>query len=544
MLRSTHPRTTFEISAYVHFIGVVFGFLRADRLQRFGQTEDFLLMIELLTNSEMAEADRLTIGSGTSGLALMENAGRAVVEAVAAECPPGRTVAVVAGPGNNGGDGFVAARLLNARGYVVRVLLVGEKAKLKGDAGEAATRWDGPLDSASADGLSGMDLVVDALFGAGLDRPVAGLAHTMIDAINRSGIPVVAVDLPSGVNGTSGAIMGVAVRAANTVTFFRRKPGHLLLPGRLLSGLVSVVDIGINSDVLTAIRPQTFVNRPPLWGRGFPIPRLEDHKYTRGHAIVLSGGASSTGAVRLAARAALRIGAGLVTIASPKEALLTNAIASLAVMVHAVDGPQELSTFLSDRRRNAVVMGPGMGVGVGTRDMVLAALGGERAAVLDADALTSFSDQPGDLFGAIKGSDRRGTVLTPHEGEFARLFRTADEPSTLSKLERARQAARRAGAIVVLKGADTVIAGPDGRAAINDNAPPWLATAGSGDVLAGFIGGLLAQGMPAFEAAAAGVWLHGAAGNVVGRGLISEDLPEALPRIYRDLVAEFAKQSW
>lgn len=501
-------------------------------------------MIELLTNSEMAEADRLTIASGTPGLALMENAGRAVAEAAAAECPPGREVAVVAGPGNNGGDGFVAARLLNALGYVVRVLFVGEKAKLKGDAAEAATRWDGPLDMASADGLSGVDLVVDALFGAGLDRPVAGLAHTMIDAINRSGIPVVAVDLPSGVNGTSGAIMGVAVRATKTVTFFRRKLGHLLLPGRLLSGLVSVVDIGINSDVLTAIRPQTFVNRPPLWGKVFPVRRLEDHKYTRGHAIVLSGGASSTGAARLAARAALRIGAGLVTIASPKEALLTNAIASLAVMVHAVDGPRELSTFLSDRRRNAVVMGPGMGVGVGTRDMVLAALGGERAAVLDADALTSFSDQPADLFSAIKGSDRRGTVLTPHEGEFARLFRMADEPSTRSKLERARQAASRAGAIIVLKGADTVIAAPDGRAAINDNAPPWLATAGSGDVLAGFIGGLLAQGMPAFEAAAAGVWLHGMAGNIVGQGLISEDLPEALPRIYRDLVAELAKQAW
>ncbi|MGD0438107.1 MAG: NAD(P)H-hydrate dehydratase [Bryobacteraceae bacterium] len=494
--------------------------------------------MELLSNSEMSEADRLTIAGGTAGLVLMENAGHAVANAAANAWPSRRKIAVVAGPGNNGGDGFVAARLLKAGGCDVRLLLVGDRSKLKGDAAEAARLWDGDFEVASAEALAGADVIIDALFGAGLDRPVAGPARTMIEAINRSGVPVLAVDLPSGVNGTSGAIMGEAVKAARTVTFFRRKPGHLLLPGRALCGPVVVADIGIKSDVLAAIRPQTFVNGLPLWRGAFPAPHLEDHKYSRGHAVVVSGSVSSTGAARLAARAALRMGAGLVTIASPQDALAVNASASLAVMVRPVDGAQELSNFLMDRRRNAVVIGPGAGVGAQTREMVLVALAGERAVVLDADALTSFSDQPDVLFGAMRGRDR-GTVLTPHEGEFVRLFHGGGEPSQVaSKLERARHAAQRAGAVVVLKGADTVIAAPDGRAAINDNAPPWLATAGSGDVLAGFIAGLLAQAMPSFEAAAAAVWLHGRAGDIVGRGLISEDLPEALPRIYRNLAAE------
>jgi len=498
-------------------------------------------MIALLTNREMAEADRLTIADGTPGTALMDNAGRAVADAVASGWPAGSAVAVVAGSGNNGGDGFVAARLLAARGYRVRVLLVGERDKLKGDAAAAASRWEGRLEAADATALAGADVVIDALFGAGLDRPVTGIALAMIEAMNQSGIPVVAVDLPSGVNGTSGAIMGDAVRAQTTITFFRRKPGHVLLPGRLHCGAVTVADIGIHAKVLAAIAPQTFVNAVPLWGSAFPVPRLSQHKYNRGHAIVVSGGASSTGAARLAARGALRAGAGLVTLASPQAALLTNAIASLAVMVRAVDGPQQLTTFLADRRCNAVVMGPGLGVGAETRALVLAALAGERGVVIDADALTSFAEQPTILFEAIRTRLPAETVLTPHEGEFARLFPAVRDQSTASKLDQARRAATLAGAMVVLKGADTVIAAPDGRAAINDNAPAWLATAGSGDVLAGITGGLLAQGMPAFEAAAAAVWLHGEAGTQAGPGLISEDLPEALPGIYRALFGDLGR---
>ncbi len=300
-----------------------------------------------------------------------------------------------------------------------------------------------------------------------------------------------------------------------------------------------VVDIGIPESVLERVRPRTFANAPALWGGAFPIPRLEGHKYSRGHAVVVSGDISSTGAARLAARGALRAGAGLVTLASPRAALAVNATANLAVMVRAADGPDELRQLLEDRRLNAVALGPGLGVGANTRALVEVALDGERAVVLDADALTSFADEPSALFAAIAARPGRPVVLTPHQGEFSRLFKNLSQPfENGSKLVAARAAAQAFGAVVLLKGPDTVVAAPDGRAAINENAPPWLATAGSGDVLAGIIAGLLAQHMPAFEAACAGAWLHGEAGNEVGPGLISEDLPEALPAIYRRLFAE------
>jgi len=491
-------------------------------------------MIELVTPAEMAEADRLTIAAGTPGRTLMEHAGRAVAEAVAARHPPGARVVVVAGPGNNGGDGFVAARILAGRGYPVRLLLLGDVARLKGDAAQAAQDWTGPVTEAEPAALSGAEVVIDALFGAGLDRPVTGRAAAMIAAINGSSARVVTVDLPSGVNGATGAVMGGAVEAAETVTFFRRKPGHLLLPGRLHCGRISVADIGIRDDVLDRVRPKAFGAAPALWRHLLPVPRVDGHKYARGHAVVVSGGLSHTGAARLAARGALRAGAGLVTIASPREALAVNAAASLAVMVRPVDGPEELEKFLADRRLNAVVLGPGGGVGQGMRDLVRVALAGQRAVVLDADALTSFADCPDVLAQAIQARAGAATVLTPHEGEFARLF-NGQFVDPNSKLERARAAAREMGAVVLLKGPDTVVAAPDGPAAIADNAPPWLATAGSGDVLAGMVAGLLAQGMPAFEATVAAVWLHGEAAAAVGPGLISEDLPEALPSIYARL---------
>jgi ADP-dependent NAD(P)H-hydrate dehydratase / NAD(P)H-hydrate epimerase len=496
-------------------------------------------MIELLTPDEMAECDRLTIAGGTPGITLMEKAGRAVADAVVRH-PLGTRIVVVAGPGNNGGDGFIAARVLAERGYPVRMMLMGEVAALRGDAAEAARRWARPIEPAKPEALAGAGVIVDALFGAGLNRPVQGEVRAIIEAMNASGAPVVAVDLPSGINGASGAVMGCAVTAGESVTFFRRKPGHVLLPGRVHAGAVRIADIGIPDSVLENVRPQTFANGPALWGRAFPIPRLAGHKYSRGHAVVVSGDLSFTGAARLAARGTLRAGAGLVTIASPRAALPVNAAASLAVMVRAADGPDELRTLLADRRLNAVVLGPGLGVGAGTRALVEAALDGERAVVLDADALTSFAEEPGALFAAI-ASKTRPVVLTPHEGEFSRLFNTAAQQSgETSKLALAKLAANASGAIVLLKGPDTVIAEPDGRAAINENAPAWLATAGSGDVLAGIIAGLLAQHMPAFEAACAGAWLHGEAGNEVGPGLISEDLPDVLPSIYRRLFEQLS----
>jgi hydroxyethylthiazole kinase-like uncharacterized protein yjeF len=492
-------------------------------------------MIELLTPDEMAACDQLAIAGGVPGLALMEKAGRAVADAVARH-PLGTRVLVVAGPGNNGGDGFVAARVLAERGYPVRVMLLGEVAALKGDAAQAAGAWGRAIEPAAAQDASG-GVIVDALFGAGLNREVTGEARALIEAMNASGAPIIAVDLPSGINGASGAVMGAAVRAAESITFFRRKPGHLLLPGRMHCGKVRVVDIGIPPGVLETVRPNTRANGPNLWHALFPRPRLDGHKFARGHAVVVSGELSFTGAARLTARGALRAGAGLVTLASPRNALLVNAAASLAVMVRPVDGAVELTALLADKRLNAVALGPGAGIGEGTRAMVAAALGGERAVVLDADALTSFADDPPALF-AVIGKHLAPVVLTPHQGEFGRLFnKVTHGVAAASKIDIARAAAKASNAVVLLKGPDTVVAAPDGRAAINDNAPPWLATAGSGDVLAGIITGLLAQGMPAFEAACAGAWLHGEAGHEVGPGLIAEDLSEALPAVYRRLFA-------
>ena len=494
-------------------------------------------MIELLATAEMAQADRLAIASGISGIELMENAGRAVADVT--DRMQRQRVTVVAGPGNNGGDGFIAARHLSERGHKVRLCFVGEPKKLKGAAALAAKRWDGTVEEASPAALADCDIIVDALFGAGLDRDVEGLPRAMIGAMNAGGAPIVAVDLPSGVNGTSGAIMGAAVNATRTVTFFRRKTGHLLLPGRLNCGTVEVSDIGIPDSVLGSIKPQTFANAPQLWGGMFPKPRSQGHKYSRGHAVVVSGGPSTTGAARLAARGALRAGAGLVTIASPREALAINAAASLAVMVRPVDGSAELAEFLADKRRNAVVLGPGGGVGAAMREAVLTALRSQAAVVLDADALTSFAEEPDVLFSAISGRTGRPVVMTPHDGEFSRIFSDINKKTNSnSKLEKTRLAADNSGAVVVYKGADTVVAAQNGHATIADNGPPSLATAGSGDVLAGMIAGLMAQGMPAFEAANAAVWLHGEAATEFGAGLIAEDLPDMLPRVYRRLFAD------
>jgi len=495
-------------------------------------------MIELLSNTEMQEADRLSIAGGVAGLTLMENAGKAVAQAVSARQRPGGRVVVLAGPGNNGGDGFVAARLLAERGYGVKIVLAGALDKLTGDAAAAAKAWDQGIAPANPEALAGADIVIDALFGAGLDRPVSGLAQAMIEAVNAQAAPVIAVDLPSGINGTTGAVMGTAIEAQQTVTFFRKKAGHVLMPGRAYCGDVLVAPIGIHDTVLARIGPRTFENLPALWRDRFPMPRAQGHKYDRGHAVVVSGPSWSTGAARLAARGALRAGAGLVTIASPREALAVNAAANLAIMVRPVDGAAELARFLGDPRLNALAIGPGLGVSEATCELVLAALAGERAVVLDADAMTSFAQSPRRLAAAVKNRGEKTTILTPHEGEFSRYFHALDVNTKAgSKLDRARLAAGLIGAVVVLKGADTVVAAPDGRASIATNAPAFLATAGAGDVLTGITAGLVAQGMAPFEAASAAVWLHGEAACAFGIGLIAEDLPEQLPSVYRGLMS-------
>jgi ADP-dependent NAD(P)H-hydrate dehydratase / NAD(P)H-hydrate epimerase len=473
---------------------------------------------EVFTNREMARADALAVKSGTPSLTLMENAGSAVADAIAARYAPCK-VAVLCGPGNNGGDGFVAARHLAAHGFEV---LVGAGSGHKGDAAAMAAKWQGARAPLVPQALKGAALIVDAMFGAGLSRPLEGGYLKLVEAVNRAPVPVIAVDVPSGVDGDTGEVRGAAIRAALTVTFFRLKLAHLLLPGRALCGEVQVADIGIPESASAGIR--LFENSPALWAADFRWPQADAHKYARGHAVVVSGPAHATGAARLAARGALRIGAGLTSVAAEGGAVAINAAHLTAIMVKPFDGAKGLKQLLSDRRLNAVVMGPGLGVGAKTRSLVKAVLASGAAAVLDADALTSFRDDPKSLFAQIK----HPAVLTPHEGEFERVFprilKTAE-----SKVEAARTAAARSNAVVLLKGSDTVVASPDGRAAINANAPASLATAGAGDVLAGFIGGLLAQGMAAFEAAAAAAWLHGDAAGRFGPGLIAEDLPEILP---------------
>ena len=473
---------------------------------------------EILTTAQMAKADAFAVARGTPSLTLMENAGRAVAQAIVARFKP-CAVTVLCGPGNNGGDGFVVARLLDEEGFTVRLA---HDAEPKGDAAAMSALWKGTRVALTPAALDGARLVVDALFGAGLSRPLEGAAAQVVEALND--LPVVAIDMPSGVSGDGGqALGGVYVTAALTVTFFRKKPGHLLLPGRALCGEIVLADIGIPG---AAADTQLFENTPALWA--YPHPKATFHKYDRGHAVVVSGGATATGAARLAARGALRVGAGLVTVASPPDALAVNAAHLTAIMLKPFEGAAGLAELLADKRLNAVVVGPGLGVGGETRAMVDAVLKSGAAVALDADALTSYyyRDDPEALFNRLH--DR--CVLTPHTGEFERLF-----PGLLDeapdKVAAVRTAAARAGAVVLLKGGDTVIATPDGKCAINANAPPTLATAGAGDVLAGFIAGLLAQKLTAFEAATCGAWLHGAAADRFGPGLIAEDLPEILPEI-------------
>jgi hydroxyethylthiazole kinase-like uncharacterized protein yjeF len=489
---------------------------------------------EIITVAQMYAADRFAAEHGVPTLALMENAGRAVADVVLRRKPTPCPAVVLCGPGNNGGDGFVVARLLKARGWPVTVALLGARDALKGDAAANAERWDGETVPLSPAVLSGADVVVDALYGAGLSRPLEGVARETVMALNDHPAQVVAIDVPSGLHGDLGrAYDGLCVAADATVTFFRKKPAHVLMPGRIACGQVTLSQIGIPDAAIEAIKPSLFVNGKRLWGRAYPKPDPLAHKYAHGHAVVVSGPAHATGAARLAARGALRIGAGLVSVASPRVSVDVNAKHLTAIMVKPFDGAEGLAQLLADKRYNAVAIGPGVGIGEATRSMVYAVIDSGRATVLDADALTSFAGETEALFGSALAK----SVLTPHEGEFERLFPGLLKSSS-NRVEAAREAAKIAGCVVLLKGPDTVVAAPDGRVSINANAPPYLATAGSGDVLAGFILGLLAQHMEPFLAASAAVWMHGLAATQFGPGLIAEDLPEQVPAILRRLYEE------
>lgn len=479
--------------------------------------------LALLTCTEMAAADAAAIAAGTTGSALMEAAGKAVARATV-ERYRRQPVVVLCGPGNNGGDGFVVARHLQAEAWPVKLALIGDAGALRGDAARVARQWKGAVSTASPGLLDGRPLVIDAMFGAGLSRPIDGAALGLIERMNRESLSVVAVDVPSGLHGDTGKIMGIAPRAEMTVTFFRAKPGHHSLAGLRHCGDLRIADIGIAASVLDAIGPTLWRNEPALWVDALRRVDPGDHKYARGHLTIL-GGASATGAARLAALAGRRAGAGLVTIASPQATAGIYRAAEPGNLIVEADDGASFAKLLADERRNAFLIGPGSGVNERTRDAVLVALAARRAVVLDADVATVFADDRQRLFSTIGGM----VLLTPHEGEFRRLF--PELSSELGKVDRVRKAASLCGATILLKGPDTVIAAPDGRAVINVHAPPSLATAGSGDVLAGISAGLMTRGLSPLAAGAAAAWLHGECAYAFGKpGLIAEDLVERLPQ--------------
>ncbi len=470
----------------------------------------------------MGAADRGAVAAGIAGVELMDRAGLAVARAVMEGFEP-QPVSIYCGPGNNGGDGFVAARYLAEAGWPVSLFALRDREAYSGDAAHHAALWSGPVQPAEAADPAAAGLVVDALFGAGLDRPIKGLAADLLSGWGRAGARVVAVDVPSGLDGDSGQVVGEAFcPAALTVTFCRLKPGHLLQPGRSHCGLVLLADIGIPEAVVAAQKSQSYENGPALWAGALRWRGPESHKYTAG-SLMIRGGAEMTGAARLAARAGLRVGSGLVTLAVPRSSFPIYALSAAAVILAPVETPEDWERALQERRTTALLLGPGNGADAATRRAALAALESGKACLLDADAISVFAGEAE----VIARARRAELVVTPHEGEFARLFPELKGP----RVERARAAAKALGGVVVLKGSDSLIAAPDGRLAINANAPPGLAIAGAGDVLSGLASGLLAQGLPAFEAAAAAVWLHGAAAGDAVAGLIADDLPDRLPAI-------------
>jgi hydroxyethylthiazole kinase-like uncharacterized protein yjeF len=477
---------------------------------------------DILTVNEMAAADQAAIAAGTPGFTLMQRAGGAAAAAIRERWTP-RPVVVLCGPGSNGGDGFVAARALAEAGWPVTVALEGDIGALRGDAAQAAGAWKGAVQRLAPTSLSGAELVVDAVFGAGLSKPLSAVVAETLRLAEAGAAPIVAVDLPSGLSGDLARPLGYAPRCDMTMTFHAKKLAHVLEPGRSLCGDVRVADIGV-----TSLPSQLFENDPTVWGARIPWPTTASHKHARGRLIVISGELWSTGAARLSARAGLRIGAGLVTLLSPPDALLVNAAHLEAIMLRPFDTDIELEAAAN--QADAAVIGPAAGVNEATVSNLFALARTGAAIVIDADALTAFRDDPEELFAVLDRDD----VLTPHPGEFERVFPGLLKSSP-QRVAAARVAASRAHAVVLLKGPDTVIAAPDGRCAVNMNGTPWLATAGSGDVLAGFIGGLIAQGMDSFDAACAGVWIHAEAAGLFGPGLISEDLPGLAPAVLRRL---------
>ncbi|NTF32217.1 NAD(P)H-hydrate dehydratase [Rhizobium skierniewicense] len=484
----------------------------------------FSVQHALFDPATMAHIDASAEASGISLSSLMDRAGQAVAASVLTHYPQALRYVALCGTGNNGGDGFVAARALEASGAEVVPYVFGDVCRLKGAARQAFDAMGIASEPLGSYVPRSGDVVIDAIFGAGLSRDVPVEVAAVIDDVETASIPVIAVDLPSGLCGRRGVPLGRSFRAERTVTFMARKPGHVLMPGRSLCGTLDVFNIGIPQRLLEAHCGCVYENGPFLWMGCFQRADEDTHKFKRGHLTVFSGPSHATGAARMAAMAGFRAGAGIVTVAAPHDAIGVLSATLTAVMIEGIESEDELSAWRDDTRHGTYILGPGFGDIERARRFV--SLLKDKALVLDADGITAFRHDPQQLFDLFATDAPR--ILTPHEGEFGRLFPDIAAEETLSKIEKAQAAAALSNAVIVYKGADTVIAAPDGRATVNTNAPPHLATAGSGDVLAGIAGGFLAQQVPAFEAAAAAVWLHGQTAQRLGPGLTAEDLAAAV----------------
>jgi ADP-dependent NAD(P)H-hydrate dehydratase / NAD(P)H-hydrate epimerase len=476
------------------------------------------MRVELVTPSEMKHVEALAPAHGVSLRMLMENAGRAVAAEIIARYPQ-RPVTVLCGPGNNGGDGFVIARLLNDLGWPVTLHLLGERAKLTGDALAMSKLWSHPIKSIDDD-FAGA-LIVDAIFGIGLARD---FPEALANRINSFGTDVVSVDIPSGVDALSGAIRGAAVKADLTVTFYRQKPGHVIWPGRSYCGEIVTTELGLPETATTQIASKLWINSPPL----LPLPALDAHKYSRGGAVIWSGDALHSGASRLAAWAAQRAGAGIVCLAGPRDGLLVHAHHVSSILLHEIKETSDIENLLGGKKYSACCFGPASGTSDAHRRIAMGMIASGKKIVLDADAFTLFAGNRDMAFRMMKQFDDTRAVLTPHSGEFERLFPDLVDGYS-APIDRARAAAEMTGAVVVLKGPSTIIAAPSGETALQAEAPSKLATAGSGDVLAGLITGLMAQGMSPFAAAQAGVWLHAdAARKIPHQAMTAEELVHAI----------------
>jgi len=486
-------------------------------------------MVEyILTNEEMAEADQMTIASGVPSIELMENAGKAVFNNIPIKNID--RVLLLIGPGNNGGDGFVVARLLIEIGISVDIFFY-NNGKISNDCKINKDKIDSQSFISEIRNYSSYSYVIDALFGTGFTRKIPSQLEKIFSIVKKNKIPVYAIDIPSGINGNSSIVNGDCLECVKTITFFNKKKCHYLYPGKNFCGEVIVEDIGIKTDVFKEMMPKIRNNNPELWIKEFPFPSSFDHKYSRGLLIINCGPIYKTGAARLAGRSAMRVGAGAVKLICDDEAAKVLEPQISVELISVVKEKNEIQQIFKDRKVSSILVGPGNGVNDETKSRTLLALAFVKHVVIDADAITCFEKNPKELF----VDTYPHTILTPHEGEFRRLF--GDEIASIEdKVVKTVEASKLAGSIVVLKGADTIIANPEGQAVINSSEAPYLATAGSGDVLAGIIASLVGDNkMSAFNAACAGTWIHSKLGELIGAGLIAEDLIDNIPLIIKKL---------